>query len=171
MTLQSTTGTLEIVIRSQTKVVQRILSPSFHRTSDNSPESRKNACPHRLILGINIGRAPSARPRMHRATPATWRRSKFSSPRNDYRDWSMRQGGGPSSPLGIHCCRGWQKPRNSPTRWRRRGRRSGRKGPCLRLRGLRHGVWGFEKCWLAKWSVRTRHVCHVGEVFRNSTVR
>ena len=123
----------------------------------------KNAYPHRLILGINGRRAPSARLRMHRATPATWRRSKSSSPQNDCRDWSICQGGSPSSPLGIRCCRGWQKPRSSPTRWRRRGRRNGRRGPCLPLRGLRHGVWGFEKVWLVKWFVRTRHECHVGK--------
>ncbi len=121
-----------------------------------------NAYPHRLILSFNGGGAPNSRLRTQRATPARWRRRKFLTPQNKYRDLRMRQVGGPSSPLGIRYCRGWQKPRNSPTRWRRRGRRSGSWGPCSQLRGSRHGVWLFQKFRLAKWSVRMRHVCHVG---------
>ena len=114
-------------------------------------------------MSINGGRAPSPRLRTQRATPATWRRSKFLNPQNEYRGLSIRQGGGPSSPLGILCCRCWETPRSSPTRWRRRGRQSERWRPCLPLQGLRRGVWSFEKFWVANWSVWMRHVCHVGE--------
>ena len=122
-------------------------------------QSKERIPPHRLILSINGGWGTESSPTgAARHSPANWRRRRSSSPQNGYRDLSIRQAGGPSSPLGILCRRCWKKPRNSPTRWRRRGRRSGRWGPRSRLRGLRHDVWLFEKSWLAKWSGPMRHV-------------
>ena len=166
MILQSTTGTLKIVIPSQQysySPLHPLIPPHIRQLS-----RAKNAYSHRRILRINGGRIPSPRLRTQRATPARWRRSRFSNPQNGCRDLSIRRGGGPSSPLGILCRRCWEKPRKSLTRWRRRGRRSARWSPCLRLRGSRHGVWLFGEVLISEVACMDEEYLSRRGMFRNS---
>ena len=61
---------------------------------------------------------------------STWTSTRSSVPERRRRDCCIRQGGCPNLPRSTHCrCpRGYRWSRHA--RWRRRGRRSGRKGPC-----------------------------------------